>query len=232
MSDESWRFRTTRGVVTVDGDAIRVRSTPRYFLSGQLSRWRHGGRWERAKIAVALGGFLSSMLQLLFFLVDAGGPGHPLEGAPYVVSAAIFGYVIWSNHVGETTIPLSAVDAVTLDDEAGELTVHHDSGRGPTSAFGTDDGETTLTLPTRADRRDARGIFRLRGVDLLDPEELADDDETVYRVHVRDGATFCERCESQVSPSDGTCPACGYAIRVTASEAEDREPATEASGSG
>jgi hypothetical protein len=84
--------------------------------------------------------------------------------------------------------------------------------------FGSLRNETTdtkLSIPTEDDIREATEIFRLRGIDVEEPGTEAL--ETTYRVIVKSGVCFCERCRSQVSPSDGTCPACGYAIRVRSS---------------
>lgn len=212
MSEESWRFRTTSGVVTVGEDAIGIRSTPGYFLAGQWSRWRYGDRWERGLLLFNLGGLLSSMLGVGYHFSQVGVTGVGLQSTPHVFVVVLFAYLFWSNHVGETTIPLSTVDAITLDEDDVTLVVSHEPTQGVLALFREDKIETTLSIPTRDDIQEAKEIFRLRGIDLKEPE--ADETETTYRVHVRNGACFCERCRSQVSPSDGTCPACGYAIRV------------------
>jgi len=123
--------------------------------------------------------------------------------------------MFWSNHVGETTIPLSTVDTITLDEEAGILVITHESDHDYFGSLRNDTGETTLSLPTDDDVREATEVFRLRGIDVEEPGTEAP--ETTYRVIVKSGVCFCERCRSQVSPSDRTCPACGYAIRVRSS---------------
>jgi hypothetical protein len=231
MSGESWRFRTARGVVSVRDDAISVRSTPGEFLAGQRRRWRAGDWRDRGRATLEVGGFLASIVGLVYQLSQVTGPGLGATTATllavvsHLVVLSITAYSIWSTHVGETTIPLSTVDVVTLDDDAMELVVVHEPEPGLGSLFRNDRIETTLSVPSREDLREAREIFRLRGIELRDPGDQGT--ETTYRVTVRDGACFCASCRSQVSPSDGTCPACGYAIRVRTGGDDTRERESE-----
>lgn len=215
MSEESWRFRTTNGVVTVRKDAIGIRSTPGYFLAGQRSRWRYGDRWERGKLVFNASGLLFSILGTAYHVSEVGVAGVGLSSGPHVFAVGLFAYMFWSNHLGETTIPLSTVDTITLDEEAGILVITHESAHDYFGSLRNDTAETTLSLPTDDDVREATEIFRLRGVDVEEPSTEAL--ETTYRVIVKSGVCFCERCRSQVSPSDATCPSCGYAIRVRSS---------------
>jgi hypothetical protein len=220
MSEDSWRFRVTTGVVTVREDAIGIRATPGYFLAGQRSRWRYGDRWERGKLAVGAGGLLFSILGTVYHFSQVGVAGVGSQSAPHAFAVVLFAYLFWSNHVGETTIPLSTVDTITLDEEAGRLVVSHEQNHDYFGSLGNEPTETKLSIPTDDDVREAEEIFRLRGIDVEEPGTEAP--ETTYRVLVKRGVCFCERCRSQVSPSDGTCPACGYAIRVRSSG--DRAP--------
>jgi len=212
MSEDSWRFRVTSGAVTVREDAIGIRSTPGYFLAGQRNRWRHGDPWERGTLVVSAGGLLSSILGTAYHFSQVGAAGVGLRSAPHVFAVVLFAYVVWSNHVGETTIPLSTVEAITLDEDERRLVVRHEPNHDYVGSLRSDPAETKLSMPTEDDVREAREIFRLRGIDVEAPSTGAL--ETTYRVIVKNGVCFCERCRSQVSPSDGTCPACGYAIRV------------------
>ena len=224
MSEDSWRFRTTNGVVTVREDAIGIRSTPGYFLAGQRSHWRHGDQWERGKILVNVGGLLSSLLGIGYHLSQVGLTGVGARSAPHVFTFVLFVYLVWSNHIGEKTIPLSTVNTITLDKDDGTLVVTHEPERGYLSVFRDDEIETTLSIPTTSDIREADEIFRLRGLDLEEPGTV--ETETTYRVRIRNGACFCERCHSQVSPSDAACPACGYAIRVKTNRERPSEDAS------
>lgn len=215
MSEETWRFRVTRGVVTVRDDTIGIRSTPGYFLAGQRSRWWYGDRWERGKIVFGAGGLLSSVLGAIYHFAQVGLAGVGLQSAPHVFAVVLFAYVFWSNHLGETTVSQSAIDTITLDESEGVLVITHEVRRGHLAslgALGSETTETKLSLPTDDDVREAKEIFRLRGIDVEEPR--SESTETTYRVVTRGGVCFCERCRSQVSPSDGVCPACGYAIRV------------------
>lgn len=215
MSEDSWRFTVTRGVVTVRDDAIGIRSTPGYFFAGQWSRWRYGDRWERGKLVVSAGGLLFSILGTAYHFSQVGVAGVGLQSASHAFAVVLFAYMFWSNHVGETTIPLSTVDTITLDEEEGILVVTHEPNHDYFGSLRNETTETKLSIPTENDIREAKEIFRLRGIDVEEPGTEAL--ETTYRVIVKRGVCFCERCRSQVSPSDGTCPACGYAIRVRSS---------------
>lgn len=212
MNEESWRFRVTRGVVTVREGELAIRSTPGYLLAGQRVRWAHGDRWERGRLLLETTGLLWSVFGIVYHLSQVGVTGIGLGSAPHAFAFVLFAYLVWSNHLGEKTIPLSSVERITLDGDDGTLVVTHEADfRSP---FRNGETETTLSLPTRDDVREAEDVFRLRGIELADPGANETGTETRYRVLVRDGACFCERCRSQVSPSDGTCPACGYALRV------------------
>ena len=220
MSEESWRFRVTRGVVTVREDELAIRSTPGYLLAGQRVRWAHGDRSERGRLFLEITGLLWSVLGIVYHLSQVGVTGIGLRSTPHVFAFLLFAYLVRSNHVGERRIPLSSVERITLDEDDGTLVVTHERGSGYLASFRGGETETTLSLPTRDDVREAEEVFRLRDIELEEPG--SNETETRYRVLVRDGACFCERCRSQVSPSDGTCPACGYALRVR--ERRDRTP--------
>jgi hypothetical protein len=215
MSEESWRFRVTRGIVAVREDAIGIRSTPGYFLTGQRNRWRYGDRWERGKLVISASGLLFSILGTAYHFSQVGVGGVGLQSASHVFAVVLFAYLFWSNHVGETTIPLSTIDTITLDEEEGTLVVTHEPNHDYFGSLRNETTDTKLSIPTEDDIREATEIFRLRGIDVEEPGTEAL--ETTYRVIVKSGVCFCERCRSQVSPSDGTCPACGYAIRVRSS---------------
>jgi len=229
MSDRTWRFRTTQGVVTVREDAIAISSTPGRFLAGQRRRWRHGERWERGWIAFQAIGFLWSLAGLARYgsqALQAGATGVGVASVPHLLAFALFTYAFWSTHVGETTIPLSRVERLTLDEEARTLAVVYRPEGGPLSAFRDDEWETKLSLSTADACREAREIFRLRGIDLDEPEE---EGEPQYRVVTRAGVVLCARCRSQVSPSEDTCHACGFAVQVRSKDAAAGDPVTEES---
>jgi hypothetical protein len=76
-----------------------------------------------------------------------------------------------------------------------------ETGKNPN---GGGDHRSSARVPERTRRRP------------VDPE----DHETTYRFVTEDGVYFCESCDTQVSPADATCPACGYALRVRATDEE------------
>lgn len=223
MSDSSWGFRTTQGAVTVGGDAIRIRSTPRAFLAGQRARWRNGTAWERAKILFFAVSGLWSLVQVATIFdstLDVGPVGVAGLSALGVLLTVV-GLFFWLGH--EITIPRSAVETVALEEDDRTLTIVYEStGRLDALArrlglrsIPLSDGRSkqTHTLPADSDVQDAREILRLRGI-ALDSPDSETGTETSYRVDVERGVCFYEDCGSQVSPTDSDCPSCGYALNV------------------
>lgn len=212
MTGSRRRIRTGRGALALRSDAVGIRTTPGRFLDALRHRWRRGGRRARARVAVEFGGFLASLGGLAVHLARLGGRGPGPATVATLLLVGFATYTVWSEYLRTTVVPLSTVDVVTVDDEAGEVTVVHHPDRGRLAPFADDRVETTLSIPAAGDVREVRAFFRRRGVDVRDAAEA--ERATTHRVVVEDGATFCEACRSQVSPGDGTCPACGYAVRV------------------
>jgi len=210
MGDASWRFRTTKGDVTIRRDTIGIRSTPTLFLRGQYSGFLHGSPLQRAKIVFNVGAFLTIPLTVALTLQRLFETGTEWLALVYVVSLAFFLHGIWTQYLRETTIALSAVKDVTLNEDERTLTIAHEASGGFFSLFQDDEQKRAHTLRVAEDVRDAKEILRLRGIDYDEPTQT----ETTYRVRTREGVCFCERCDSQVSPSDRVCPACEYALRV------------------
>lgn len=236
MERPGGRFRTSVGEVSVDGDAVRIDKAPGAHLRSQLSRWRHGERWERYRAAVRFGLFSLAPLFLLFRIVQASTGTATAAGVAFLLTYAGLNLAtLWGRYARETEIPLSDVTGVVLDPGERELTVRFDAGSrlfppegNGTKVYLSDDfqlfetGETerTLTLPTDDDVRDARSAFHLAGVSVDESAGTSEggrydgETETEYRVTTRNGAVFCEECSSQVSPSDRACPSCDYTLRV------------------
>ena len=213
MSESSWQFRTTEGVVTVRGDAIAVSAAPSRFLSGQVARWRHGDDSDRLKVAFRAVAFAFSLVSIHqgVRIAEAGLAGLTPWSLLYVAGSVLLVATLWHRHFRETTIPRDAIRAVALDEAGRELTVTHDTPDGPLSAFRGEETETSFTLPSDDDLREAREILRLRSVDVE-----VDDRETVteHRLVTRDGASFCENCDAHLSPNDRNCRRCGAALHV------------------
>ena len=238
-------FRTTEGDVFVGDEVLRIHRSLRKFLQGQRSRWRQGSHTER------LGATARVVLFLILSLSTAAQLYRITEAPTLLAVLTVLGLVaslvtFWTKRIRGTTVPLSAIEDVTLDTDDHELTIVHDAEGRPSvlggaagkrwflsddlfSVFATGKTETTLTLRTADDAREARTIFRTRGiVDNLDKKADAEETETEYRFETRNGVVFCEQCGSQVSPSDRTCPACDHAVRVERPKNDDsRELATE-----
>jgi|AntDeeMinimDraft_5_1070356.scaffolds.fasta_scaffold22311_1 hypothetical protein len=239
-------FRTTEGDVVVGDEVLRIDRSSRKFLQGQRSRWRHGSHEERLKAAARI------VLFLILFLSTASQLYRITEAPTVLAVLAVFGFVaglvgFWAKRVRGTAVPLSAIEGITLDTDERELTIVHDAnsrpsvlgGKGGQQWFPTDDlfsifvtgeTETTLTLRTADDAREARTIFRTRGIveDIDTPKSGVEETETEYHFETKNGVVFCEQCGSQVSPSDRTCPACDHALRVERAKNDDsRELSTE-----
>lgn len=214
MSESSWQFRTTEGVVTVRDDAIAVSAAPSRFLAGQVARWRHGGTDERLKVAFRAVAFVLSLFSIHqgVEVAESGLAGLTPWSLLYVAGSVLLVGTLLHRHFRETTIPRDALRSVTLDEDGRELTVTHDAPDGPLSAFRGEETETSFTLPSDDDLREAREILRLRSVEV----ETVEERETVteHRLVTRDGATFCENCDAHVSPNDRHCRRCGAALHV------------------
>lgn len=217
MSEGAWSFRTTDGVVSVRPDAITTRTTPGRFLAGQSARWRRGTRRERLTVAFMIAGFLFSLAGFAYHVYLVATAGLNWSAAFYATSVAVFGYSLWSKYGRKTTIPRDAIEVVELDADARELTVTHETPDGPLSGLRSDRIETTLTLATDEDLRNARETLRLRGFEVEPAAQF--ETEIEHRIVTRDGGSFCERCGAHVSPNDKDCPACEYELWVETSPA-------------
>ena len=225
---------------------LRIHRSPRKFLQGQRSCWRHGNHWEQLKATARI------VLFLILSLSTAAQLYRITEAPTLLVILTVLGLAaslvtFWTKRVRGAAVPLSAIENVTLDtDDHRELTIVHDAGGRPSvlggaagkrwflsddpfSVFATGETETTLTLRMADDAREARTVFRTRGIaEDIDRQSDAGETETEYRFETKGGVMFCEQCGSQVSPSDRTCPACDHALRVERPKnADSRELATE-----
>ena len=238
-------FRTTEGDVSVGDEVLRIDRSPRKFLRGQRSRWRNEGPEQRLKTVARLVLFL--FLPLSTVMQFYGVAEVPVLATALVSLGVVISLVtFWAKRVRGTAVPLSAIEDVTLDTDDQELTIIHDAEGRPSvlggdagkewflsddlfSIFATGETETTLTLRTADDAREARTVLRTRGVvDDLDTPRAAEETETEYRVETRNGAVFCEQCGSQVSPNDRTCPSCDHVLQIERPKnADSREPAME-----
>ncbi|EMA38091.1 zinc ribbon domain-containing protein [Halococcus hamelinensis] len=248
--DGGWgSFRTIDGSASVGDDALRIERSPRKFLRGQRTRWHDGGRKRQL---VAVGKLLGFLLPLLFAIYQASAMLDTTIGTVAALSLALVAldplHRLWKR-TRSTRIELSTIERVALDETGRELRVTHDragrlarldvrvrrwlSARGFSATDGTAT-ETTLTLLTDDDVRAARTALRTRGIHVTvdSPEdENETETETEYHYEIRNGVVFCERCESQVSPNDRTCPSCERPLKVERTTEPDRrasrEPAIE-----
>lgn len=228
MSDTSWQFRTAKGVVTVENECIRIRRTLRQFLAGQRLHWRAGDRSERTKIAFRVVWLVAGLAVGLGYVVyhahqllDIGVAG---AGIMTALSLVVGAYGLWSSHLRQTTIPLTSVERVSLDETNRKLTITHETSRFRKLLLDWTAGTQRFTFPTDDELREAREIFRLRGIHV---DEVDEGRDTVYRFVTEDGVYFCASCERQVSPADSTCPSCGYALRVERERGSEAERASE-----
>jgi len=218
MTGESREFQTTDGVVRIDHDTVQVRSTVRQFLAGKR-------RGAVRSLGVVFGlALLASLGYNVYRLLDVS-----LAGVSLVTVFSLLGtlYGLWYGHLRQETIPLSALERVSVDESNRELTLRYDAGEAHSRVFvwlhDWTPGRKTLTIPTDEELREVRETFRLRGIAVEDATEQSV--KTIRRFVVRDGVYFCESCDGQVSPTDSECPSCGYGLRVDA-DATAEQPVT------
>ena len=231
-----WQVRTSEGfegVMRIDEDALYFQSTFAQSSAGGHD-WEDHGSTKPKLIARPKVGLVFIFANLLvgthLFLHDFLSWGLLLLIFG-VTGLAGFVYIF----LLEARIPLSSIEGVSIDESGHEVTISYQ----PvvihifiSEIGGWNTGTATFTFPTAADVRDVRELLRSRGVSLDNGDEQTAT-ETVYRVVVENGVYFCESCERQVSPTDSTCPSCGYALRdertieVDSRDDGDEQTATE-----
>lgn len=217
MTQGAWQFQTTKGVVTVDPDAIRIESTPGQILAGQRTRWQEGGSVERGKtvlwvavLCFALVDFWHSVWRLLTDGIASSG----LFWALPIGMTLILGF---NAGFRDTTIQRESIERISLERTNRRLIVKY-VPVGPVwrllQAMSLTFGPRTRTyeLPTDEEVQDAREAFRLRGLPVEDGPTPTGTVPTGFVVE--DGVYYCESCRRQVSPTDRTCPACEFRLRT------------------
>jgi hypothetical protein len=222
MFEETWQYRKSAGFATVDGvlvvgnGSIHLRPGLRQFLPGETAGGHADHRPERGLskrygipllllgVGVAMGGL---------GIVQALEGGIVGTGALNLFGAATTFVGVWDSYLRETTVPLSSVERVSVNESDGELTIEYEQDSLGARAFGRlhswNAGTETLVLAADGAVGEVRRTLRRRGVSVEDVTEVVDTD---YRFTVEDGAYFCESCGRQVSPADDNCPSCGYAL--------------------
>jgi len=219
MSAESWEIQATAAVVRVDHDTIQIRSTVRQRLAGQRARWRAGDRRGLLRLLWVLFGsvlFVGYLSYTAYRVLDVGVAGPGVVGALSLVSTL---WALWYGYLRTETIPLSALERVSIDESRRELSITYDADAThafPAWLYDLNAGTKSLTLPSEEAVCDARETCQLRGISVESSDDSAT--ETVHRFDVENGVYYCESCGGQVSPADSTCPSCGYGLRVEVSD--------------
>ncbi|MFC7228008.1 hypothetical protein N0B31_11400 [Salinirubellus salinus] len=213
MADGSWEFSIAKGVVTVRSDSIGIRMTPQAFLRGQYVQLRNGSIGQQVQALLNLCAFAFTPIALALHLDQLLGPGQQWAFVPF----AVFGLVtlmwgFWITHLRESSIPLSAVEFVSIDESAQTIRIAHERPNGLLSRLTTCATQEQYALRGAEDARRAKEAFQLRGIEPKSPSDLST--TTEYRFTSRQGVCFCDQCHSQVSPSDRVCPSCEYLLRV------------------
>jgi hypothetical protein len=155
---------------------------------------------------------------VLGFVVSIAGSGYHLvrlterslnlRSMFYLASVMVFGYSIWSNYGRTTTITRSAIESVTVDTDSRELTINYETGDDLLRSFRDDGTETSLTLSSDDELRDAQETFRLRGI-AVDDVTGKPDRKITHRIVAKNGGYHCESCDALVTPNDKVCRDCG-----------------------
>lgn len=222
--DQGWgSFRTTEGDVSVGNNTLQISKTPKKFLRGQLSHRQKGDHSQQIAAIFRIFWFLLFPLYTIYQLYMAFGMSIGVVASLSFITIATNIVGFWMKHFRGTRIQLSDIEDIVLDVDNRELTITHNA-TGRLDVFGRNESKTNLILRTTEDVREARAMFRMRGISVSKPEET----ETKYRVNTKNGVVFCEQCGSQVSPSNRTCSVCDYALRIEQAVADDsQELATE-----
>lgn len=213
MADGSWEFSIAKGVVTVRADAVGIRMTPQAFVKGRYAQFRNGSVGQRVTALLSLCAFVFTPIALALQFDQLLGPTQQWVSvllAVFGIATLIWGF--WVTHLRESLIPLSAIEVVSIDESAQTIRIGHDRPNGLLSRLVTGATQERYTLRGAEDMRRAKEAFQLRGIEPKSPSEL--NTTTEYRFSSRQGVCFCDQCDSQVSPSDRTCPSCEYLLRV------------------
>ena len=175
MSEDSWSFRTNRGVAAVRTGALIVRSTLWLFLTGQYIRFREGSSWQRAKIGFQVFGLVSVLNRYSQYLVELyrHGPGVNFKTGMVMVLSAVYVVMIWVAFVRVQRISLSSIRDVHLDSSEGELKIDFEREGKVRQWLGRGDAELELTPRTPEELRKAREILSLRGFSIANPSNTS-----------------------------------------------------------
>lgn len=176
------RVRTTEGELVHGDEELRIRRSPRAVIADKWARLMGGDRWERFTAAVSAAFFVVGVLSLAHSLATLPELG-PTTAIVTTVGIVAFALVpVWARNLRDTTVPLSAVESVSLSPDVRALTVAYDpaeagvTGRGLFRSATPDSipdpeptaTETTVTIRSADDVREARTVLRTRG--LLDAD--------------------------------------------------------------
>lgn len=211
MRDVWGEFDLTTGRAIVGDDAISIRSRPSELLAGQLALFRRGNTTDRLIVLVRAAAVLAAHGFMVLSLHQLVVGGLDTEVVIETATVGVGTASLWHRFGRDTMVPVATIREATVRPGDRRFELVYDRRAGPLSRYLAGPASTRLRFRTAADAHEAREILRARGIEVTDG---ADDGPTTYRVETRNGVVFCERCESQVSPSDRTCPACDYALHV------------------
>ena len=216
MVERVWQYKsglfgTSKGVLTVGDDAIRLRpglrqSVDRRLARGRVDDQRPQGNTGRLPLgAVGIVGL--GVVMLVTGAVQAVTAGGALVGGLLNLLGGVTTlFTVWDGHLRETTVPLSSVERVTVDRRDDELTIRyeHDSRRSRLGSWPERWTTSTETVEPVGDDavREAREALCRRGVPV----------DVEHRRLVENGDYRCGSCRQRVSPSETTCPSCGFAL--------------------
>jgi hypothetical protein len=170
MADGSWEFSIAKGVVTVRSDAVGIRMTPQAFVKGRYAQFRNGSVGQRVIALLSLCAFVFTPIALALQFDQLLGPSQQWASVLF----AVFGIVtlmwgFWVTHLRESTVPLSAIEFVSIDESARTIRIAHDRPNGLLSRLTTGATQERYALRRAEDVRRAKEAFQL----LINPFDRA-----------------------------------------------------------
>lgn len=164
MSEE-WSFRTATGRARVAVGEVRVERDLRSAVRGAFeTNWQYADGKQRVFFLATVLGFPSATLRLADTLLDGFRGTFQEVGlvVVFLLFLAAFGKRLYTDVLATTALPLADVERVVVDDAEGTVTLERDGD------------DRSFAVPRPDAREDAREVFELRGVTVVDADDSPD----------------------------------------------------------